>query len=264
MVPAERFARGPVEDGRMRAVDVKALRPVAGALGIQPTPDSVVPIGGEAAKPTGAARRSVLAARPPQDVSPRLRAVGLAPAAPAGATSPTRLVAIPSPERGPAVSASQAPGSAVPFRVTPPHGGRKLTQASRPAVGETPVMPPVSVRPSVSARDAAGRRSPLGSRPAAESDSRVGSDRPRVAPAPPARPAMLLPGASAVPPGTAREPARRAVDDSPPKRTMPMGIETPRRPERPAASANGKRAEESRKNRAERRQAVEPSPHRAR
>jgi hypothetical protein len=262
-VPAERFARGPVEDGRMRAVDVKALRPVAGALGIQPTRDSVVPIAEEAAKPTGAARRRVLAARPPQDVSPRLRAAGLAPAAPAGATSPTRLVASRPLERGPAVSASQASGSAVPSRVSTPQGGRKPTPASRPAVDEAPAMPPLSVRPSISARDAAGRRSPLESRPAAGSDSRVRSDRPRVAPAPPERPATLPRGAGAVRPGKAAEPARLAVGDIPPKRTPPMGIEPPRRPERPTASAAGKRAEEPRKHRAERRQAVEPHPRRA-
>ena len=42
-VPSERFGRGPVDGSRLRSADVTGLQPLHGALGIRPTPGSLVP-----------------------------------------------------------------------------------------------------------------------------------------------------------------------------------------------------------------------------
>jgi hypothetical protein len=77
-VPANHFGRGRVEVARVNPTEARQLKPVRGALAIQPVAASVMPSASPAIKPPAAIRaRSVVATRPPKDWTPTLRAQGL-------------------------------------------------------------------------------------------------------------------------------------------------------------------------------------------
>src|SRR5919198_2060062 len=98
-VNRDHFGRGHFEHVRLTAADARHLRPIRGQLGVKPAPASLVPREGHALRPPQAVHaRPVVATRPPQDPSHRLRTAGLNP--PASAAPPPRLVHAPHPQGG--------------------------------------------------------------------------------------------------------------------------------------------------------------------
>ena len=172
-VPSERFGRGPVEGSRLRSSDVGGLRPLGGALGVRPTPASLVPRAGQGVTPPTSGRRPVMAARPPRDVSPRLRPERLeAPPSRSGVTATTRLVATPPREPrsplAPTVIAPDRPRVAAPDREAPSRGGRPGTGEPRSVRDGASASGPALARPSFEPRAVvapAPDPSPRGDRP---------------------------------------------------------------------------------------------------
>jgi len=78
-VPADRFGRADVRPSRLSPADVRHLTPVRGALAVRPVAASLAAGSGTAVRPPETLRgRSVVATRPPRNVTPALRAEGLA------------------------------------------------------------------------------------------------------------------------------------------------------------------------------------------
>jgi hypothetical protein len=76
--PRDRFGRGNVEHVRVAEAQARQLQPLRGSVGVQPVAASLVPKTGRAqAPPASVQARRVVATRPPQDPTPRLRAAGL-------------------------------------------------------------------------------------------------------------------------------------------------------------------------------------------
>jgi hypothetical protein len=176
-VPAERFGRGPVAAARLRSVDVAGLRPAHGAPAARPTLASLRPSDGRTIKPHAPERRRVIAARPPDDVSSRLRAAGLA-----GATAPTvgsprakvvtgpprilqreagperRLVppreAAPDRRRAPSLAASGSPGASTEERAS--YGQRGPAGRERRHLSMPPQIPSQGSRPESARRQDPG------------------------------------------------------------------------------------------------------------
>ncbi len=85
--PVDRFGQGQLQPTRITQAQVQQLTPVHGALEVKPVAASVTPATGPTVKPSAAVQaQSVVATRPPRDVTPILRSQGLAttraPAAP--------------------------------------------------------------------------------------------------------------------------------------------------------------------------------------
>ena len=156
-VPADRFGHGHVQVTRVNRGEVRHLTPVRGALEARPVAASVMPATGPAARPPAALHtRTVVATRPPHDVTPTLQAHGL-PAtptlAPTGAprivAPPTRALAPASPtvvpEPGPGKAPNATPGAAGP--VPGPKGpeqrkGNGTEQPATPPPGSSGVVAP--------------------------------------------------------------------------------------------------------------------------
>ena len=111
-VPADRFGRADVRPSRFSQADVQQLTPVRGQLAVKPVAASLAPSSGTAIRPPETIHgRSVVATRPPRDVTPALRAEGLAATAVVTPTAAPRLV--PAPKQGaPPVRAAVAPSAA--------------------------------------------------------------------------------------------------------------------------------------------------------
>ncbi|TMB20352.1 MAG: hypothetical protein E6J59_08900 [Deltaproteobacteria bacterium] len=167
-VQRDHFGRGHVEHVRLGAADAQRLRPIHGRLGVKPTPASLVAKEGHAIRPPQAVHaRPVVATRPPQDLSHRLRAAGLNPAS--SAAPPPRLVHAPRPQGG---GRQASFGS----RATPPPppgaGHRRLEAGARPAPpsqhthGERPNLGPPRAPAAPRAPTTAERRPHGGARAA--------------------------------------------------------------------------------------------------
>jgi hypothetical protein len=112
-VPAGRFGQPGVRPTRVvDAAEVRQLAPVRGALEVRPVAASLTASAGPAAaRPPEAVRtRAVVATRAPQDVSPELRAQGLA-TSPAAAPQAQQHI-VPAPAR--TVTPQAAPGGGAP------------------------------------------------------------------------------------------------------------------------------------------------------
>jgi len=232
-VQRDHFGRGHVEHVRLGAADAQRLRPIHGRLGVKPTPASLVAKEGHAIRPPQAVHaRPVVATRPPQDLSHRLRAAGLNPAS--SAAPPPRLVHAPRPQGG---------GRQASFggRATPPPppgaGHRRLEAGARPAPpsqhthGERPNLGPPRAPAAPRAPTTAERR-PHGGARAAEGGTppalpHHAERRPaeRAAPPPPPHHAER---ARPAPPA----PARRVERERPARGAPPpqLGAPPPRAP----------------------------------
>ena len=226
-VPSDRFGRGPVEGSRLRSVAVKGLQPLHGALGIRPTPGSLVPRASQGVKPTPSGRRSVVATRPPLDPSPRLRAGRLEATPPrSGVTAPGMLVVKPREPRtplAPTVVSPDRPRVAVPAGEATPPGGREGTWKPPSVRDRAAASGPALTRPLSERRvlvAPAPDPGPREDRPG-HPEGRLQSPRvvrqPRVpeTSAPTSRPtprAVSAPGAGSAPPAEQdREPRRPAL-----------------------------------------------------
>jgi len=137
-VDRDHFGRGHVERGRLARADLGRLDPIRGRPGVKPTPASLVPERGRGIRPPAVNARPVVATRPPQDPSRRLRAAGLD--VPARTVAPARLVPGPRKERD---------GQPRPWRtrVSPPPGSARqdryagLPPARRMQTPDRPVPP---------------------------------------------------------------------------------------------------------------------------
>lgn len=88
-VPRGRFGRGDGEHVRFGEDQVRNFRPMRGAVGVRPVSESLVPRSGRAARPPERIQnRRVVATRPPEDTTRRLRAAGLEPRGPARSVAP--------------------------------------------------------------------------------------------------------------------------------------------------------------------------------
>ena len=168
-VPSERFSRAPVEGSRLRTGDVSGLRPLHGALGIRPTPESLAPHVGQGVRPTMSGRRPVVVTRPPRDGSSKLRADERleAPPSRSGVAAPTTLVAKPPREPrsplAPTVRSPDRPRVATPAGDATPRGGREAkgktppvrarASASGPATAETSTERRILVAPAPDPRE---------------------------------------------------------------------------------------------------------------
>ena len=118
-VPAGRFGQPGVRPARVvDAAEVRQLAPVRGALEVRPVAASLTASAGPAAaRPPEAVRtRAVVATRAPQDVSPELRAQGLAASSAAGPQAQQHIVNAPArtvtPQATPGGGAPRAAGGA--------------------------------------------------------------------------------------------------------------------------------------------------------
>jgi hypothetical protein len=232
-VPAERFGHGAVGASRLTSVQVAGLRPVRGPLGIRPTPGSLVPATGHAVKPKVSGRRSVVAIRPPHDVTPRLRAEGLVTPAPASGAAPrTKLVAMPDRERRLPAGERREP---VPIRKPSEAGPDPRQPATKPERSlPRPPDSPARAERAIETRPRDGRR------------ERAEQGQRRVEPQPPARPPLAStspptpPGAAAAGPVPRVERGdgtrRPAVGQDAPARLRSAGpLQAPLELERPGA-----------------------------
>ena len=113
-VHRDQFGRGRGDRVRFAAEDVRRLQPVRGQIGVRPVAASLVPRAERAQRPPEQIRnRRVVATRPPQDTSRRLRAAGIETHGPARPVEP-RVV---QPSRGRERGAGERSG---PDRMTPP------------------------------------------------------------------------------------------------------------------------------------------------
>ena len=97
-VPADRFGHGGAQVTRISQADIRQLRAVPGPLEVRPVPASVMPAVGQGARPPAAVQtRGVVATRAPQDLTPTLRAHGLAEGPTAVPPAAPRLVSPPQP-----------------------------------------------------------------------------------------------------------------------------------------------------------------------
>ena len=261
-VPADRFGHGHVQVTRVNRGEVRHLTPVRGALEARPVAASVVPATGPAARPPAALHtRTVVATRPPHDVTPTLQAHGL-PAtptlAPAGApriVAPPKRVLAPAsptvvPEPAPGKAPNATPGAAGP--VPSPRG----PEQRKGNVPEQPATPPPG-SPGVATPEQPGqpgpeqRRGTAPKRPAPSSppgspgvatpqppsppspEQRRGTAPERPAPPPPGSPGVVTPQPPSPPSpeqrrGTATErPALPSAPGSP-------GVATPQQPGPPS------------------------------
>ena len=77
-IPRDRFGRGGVDHVRIAEDQAHRLQPLRGSLGVRPVAASLVPNVGQAQRPPDRVQaRRVVATRPPQDPTPRLRAAGI-------------------------------------------------------------------------------------------------------------------------------------------------------------------------------------------
>jgi hypothetical protein len=162
-VPGDRFGRGGGHFTRVSAAEVRQLRAVTGPLEARPVPASVMPAVGPTVRPALQAR-GVVATRAPQDLTPSLRAHGLATGSAAAPSPPPRIVLPPpsvktragEPPAGPAVISAPAPGTTRPVprgieeRKSGPSGAGSPQQGE--AIGQLksrmmlrPVPPPAYV-----------------------------------------------------------------------------------------------------------------------
>jgi len=153
-VPAERFGQGQVQPTRISQAQVQQLTPVRGALAARPVATSVMPATGPAVKPPAAIQaRTVVATRAPHDVTPTLRAQGLAATPAVAPAAAPRLVPSPRPVAAPAKAAvapgaspgrapSAAPGT--PGLTVPGQEQRKGSTAERASPPAPPGSPKVA------------------------------------------------------------------------------------------------------------------------
>jgi hypothetical protein len=134
-VPADRFGHAAVRPTRLADQSaVRQLRPVHGAPDVRPVAASLAPGAGPAvARPPEAMRsRAVVATRAPRDLSPALRAQGLAAPPAAGRGPEPRIVPAPA-RRGPSVGSMPAPSGGAPRG--PGAAGRAAPDAGQPREG---------------------------------------------------------------------------------------------------------------------------------
>jgi hypothetical protein len=255
-VSRDRFGRAGASVSRVRADEVRQLRPVHGALDVQPVATSVLPAVGPAVKPPAAMQsRSVVATRPRQDMAPALRRQGLDVSAPSAPSGGERLVPAPRATQGRNGGGQPLPGDPgrLPGATTPvPVPGSRQSPPQR-SVGtprETPPPMPGGTRgaPRDSGTgDTAGsgiRQGPAQPSPRMPSPSertvpvapgpRGGLQRPEsTSPANPPRPAVPGPQDRRVAPDRSMAPTRPSVTPpdapAPPRTTAPPPRALPER-----------------------------------
>ena len=220
-VRPERFGRDRVAPTRLAERDVRQLTPVRGPLEVKPVATSVMPAVAPAAKPpAGARERRIVSTRPPQDITPALRAQGLTEGPDANRATPPRLV--PSPRATAPSRESAVPSAARPEPAAEPPRRERSDRVDSPARSEAPTT---SERP----------RDPGNAAPTA------------VPPRPPqpgqARETTPTPGLRRAMPPT---PAARSEAPPAPRIEPPIRSETPARGERPAAAERSERRERDR------------------
>ncbi len=176
-VHRDRFGQGRVEHVNLTAADARRLRPVRGPVGVKPSPASLVAGEGRSRRPPESAHaRSVVATRPPQDVSHRLQAAGVK--APANGAPPPRLVQ--APHGQPGVRRAAAPARTTP----PPHPGMERQHAGQRPSQPTPPGRAGTARAEGRSRQGGQRQAGDGSRPARDGNGgRERADGERSAPA---------------------------------------------------------------------------------
>jgi hypothetical protein len=222
-VPVDRFGHGPVQVTRISQTEVRQLTPVRGVLEVKPVAASVMPATGPAVKPPGAIHvRAVVATRPPQDVTPALRAQGLTETRESAPVAKPRLV--PSPQR----------------MAVPPGA----TGETRPGTGMAPGQAPPTVRGPEERKDNAPQRPtqmlPPGTPPAPPSpEQKSGKPAEQVTPPsvlPPPRPTPPPPAApKAVPRPVAPSPEQKS--GKPAEQATPPSVLPPPRPTPPPPAA---------------------------
>jgi hypothetical protein len=146
-VPRDRFGHGPVPRAPVTA-DVSHLEPIRGKLDIAPTRTSLVPDTARGVRPPeGALRRAVVATRPPDDSTRRLKEQGISEPSKTPAVAP-RLVPAP-----PSFGGPESPPR-------PPFGASKI-ERSRPV----PPPRPERARPPAGATRAPSSQAPASQKP---------------------------------------------------------------------------------------------------
>ena len=223
-VPADRFGRADARPSRFSQADVQQLTPVRGQLAVKPVATSLAPSSGTAIRPPEKIHgRSVVATRPPRDVTPALRAEGLAATAVVTPSPAPRLV--PAPEKGvpparSAVAPNAASGATPAIGVPTPAGPdvKRDKAAERP---QPPVPPAVATpQPQRDAPPVAAPAQPDGKR-----------DKAAERPQPPAPPVVATPqpkldappvAAPAQPDGKRDKAAERPQPPAPPAVATPQ------------------------------------------
>ena len=255
-VPRERFGRDRVAPTRLTQTDVRQLTPVRGSLELKPVATSVMPAVAPALKPpAGGRKHRIVSTRPPQDITPALRAQGLTEASDPNRSAPPRLVPSPrstaSTRRQSAEERRESPASPPASQIapsresaSPPPRSEALTTPERPReqgngslrreIPPTPGVrseaPPAPRAEPPNRSEAPGhghRRAPVERSDGRERDrdESTQTDRPgRVDIAPPASPRAMPPPA-------------------PPRVERPRGSEPLRRAEPPARLERPGRAE---------------------
>jgi len=227
----DQFGRGRGQYQHLTAAQAQRLQPVHGPLGVKPVAASLVPKPGPARRPPDSIRaRPVVATRPPQDPSGRLRAAGLSVQ---GLRAPASRIVQPrrGAQAGPGAGGAGRPRGAV--SPPPPPPGQRPGAVGRPGgpagmaprrpgapgapARTTPPPPPGAGR----ARSGAGGRATPPPPPGAASarsvprPGRTHAERPaprRERPAPPPPSSRGGPGG----PGTRQAPSPSARRSAPP------------------------------------------------
>ncbi|MBI3767085.1 MAG: hypothetical protein HY271_01175 [Deltaproteobacteria bacterium] len=127
-VHRDQFGRGRVEHIHIAAAQARQLQPVRGQIGVRPVAASLVPRAGRAQAPPDRIRnRRVIATRPPQDPSRRLRAAGIETRGPARPVEP-RVV---QPSRARGHGPSERPRGADRMTSPPPPGRERGAAGER-------------------------------------------------------------------------------------------------------------------------------------
>ena len=225
-VPADRFGRADIRPSRFSQADVQKLTPVRGQLAVKPVAASLAPSSGAAITPPETIRgRSVVATRPPRDVTPTLRAEGLAAASGVTPSAAPRLV--PAPRKGAPLARSAVAPSAAPPVTGVPTPARPDAKGNKAAERPQPPAPPVVAtpppKPEASPADVParpeGKRGNSAARPQPPAPPVVATPPPKPEASPadvPARPRPPAPPVVATPPAKAAAPVSAPVSHTPP------------------------------------------------
>jgi hypothetical protein len=234
-LPTDRFGRGDVRPSRLSEADVRKLTPVRGQLAVKPVAESLAPSSGTAIRPPETInRRSVVATRPPRDLTPALRAEGLAPTATATPSAAPRLVPAPkrdAPAARDAVAPDAAPGAAPAMVITtPPRPDVKGDKAGQPRPPAPPgVAVPQQPKPEKPAATAPARPAMQEEKAAAPARPDATKEKAAGRPRPPAPPAVTAPAP------TPEAPAAAVQGQADPKKDK-AAVRRPDPDEPPAAS----------------------------
>ncbi|HUG37390.1 MAG TPA: DUF6600 domain-containing protein [Candidatus Limnocylindrales bacterium] len=253
-VAADRFGRADARPSRLSQADVQQLKPVRGQLAVRPVAASLAPSSGTAVRPPEALQvRPVVATRQARDVTPALRAQGLAAPAAATPSAAPRLVPAPKPGAPPVravVAPAAAPGATPVVGVPAP--ARPAVVSPQPRRDAAPVTAPVPPdvkrekaveRPQPPARPAVVTPQPkrdvapvdAPARPDVKRDRGAERAQPPARPAAPPEPKASAPAPLAAPVSQAPPPARTERPNARPTAAQPETRD--RRPEQPAEPA---------------------------